>query len=928
MAINIDPVGLAIFLGEVTKLIHEAVERYTGANRELALIEAQLAIFQTHIEIISKWLESSPSGASRPTSIVENVQKALSLIQDAIWQLHGDLHRVYSSPTSKVGNLVTTAIGFGRAVKAKYVLNEQLLRGHLIHLRECGAVLGMALQATQLHSQDETNERLQDVCASANLVRRKTKKSERQQLRNNRDSTLAFREFLDFLDTNESELDWTHNTVARPSDSTPAMEQQSVGTGLVPERRSASFPRPRENPPPYQELPPTSFSRDLSTHSQDINATDVVPDTCGLQSSTAGTICRNETVLGSSTVPVLRSQKSMPLRRKPVAARQESGSSTATVNTLAGSTFSTPSSIYRFQSPDSLFQAVTKEKSYAHRCQSPSSLSDNGIEKSMEILQGTGTAPFASRQMRPAFKAEHTPGTPRTLPLRSPDSSLSEGNSGLSRLRKKPSRDRDGLMALHQAVCDDNPALVIQLVEQGANVHARDSRERTPLHHAATFSAPISKYLITQGTLVDSRDIDTKTPLLLAAEAEQDDVVELILCREKSNGNPNYDMWKLSIFVAIEKGHIRLAQRFIDAGFSLKKLRKDSHKPAQLAAKSGSLPMLDFIIEHKASVKDKDKDERGFTPLHTAALYGHSVLIQRLTEKGGSPKATNAENETPLHLAVRSGDFTTLEAVLKLKNVSLKEKDKRDQEAIHLATRLGHIAMFNNLVASGAKVTNENSFGWKPIHIASAYGHAVLLQQLLAEDEVSTEEKLGTSSVKRSETSVLVEQGFYAEAHWPYPGSRPLHLAAEFGKTDVANLLIELGAKLEATCSAGWRPLHHAAFNGDAELVQKLLNAGASPDSRTNQNKTALELGFRTNGELISDHDKLTIQSALQMAMPIKGGNRSFVEYRNALRIKPCTVEDKERAILAVAQAKSVLSSREKQTMMTVGPQPKDWDTG
>lgn len=149
MAFTIDPIGLAMFLHEAAKAIHELAESYVGSSRELTLIEVQIGMFQTHVELISEWLEASP-GTSRPAPIKENIQKALSLLHDAIFQLNFDLQKVYANPTSRVGNLVTTAVGFGRAVKAKYALNERMLQKHLTHLRECGVILGMALQATQL----------------------------------------------------------------------------------------------------------------------------------------------------------------------------------------------------------------------------------------------------------------------------------------------------------------------------------------------------------------------------------------------------------------------------------------------------------------------------------------------------------------------------------------------------------------------------------------------------------------------------------------------------------------------------------------------------------------------------------------------------------------------------------------------------------
>ena len=46
--------------------------------------------------------------------------------------------------------------------------------------------------------------------------------------------------------------------------------------------------------------------------------------------------------------------------------------------------------------------------------------------------------------------------------------------------------DEDGLTALHQSCIDDFEALVKVLIENGADVNAKDTENWTPLHAAAT----------------------------------------------------------------------------------------------------------------------------------------------------------------------------------------------------------------------------------------------------------------------------------------------------------------------------------------------------------------------------------------------------------------------------------------------------------
>jgi ankyrin repeat protein len=61
----------------------------------------------------------------------------------------------------------------------------------------------------------------------------------------------------------------------------------------------------------------------------------------------------------------------------------------------------------------------------------------------------------------------------------------------------------------------------------------------------------------------------------------------------------------------------------------------------------------------------------------------------------------------------------------------------------------------------------------------------------------------------------------------------PLHSAAAGSHLGVARLLVAAGADVNATQRHGYTPLHAAAQNGNAELTELLLDAGADPTART-----------------------------------------------------------------------------------------------
>jgi ankyrin repeat protein len=74
----------------------------------------------------------------------------------------------------------------------------------------------------------------------------------------------------------------------------------------------------------------------------------------------------------------------------------------------------------------------------------------------------------------------------------------------------------------------------------------------------------------------------------------------------------------------------------------------------------------------------------------------------------------------------------------------------------------------------------------------------------------------------------------------------PLHLAARGGHRDVAELLLQRGAEVNARAEGefghGLTPLHEAARGGHREVVKLLLEHGADVNTRNDAGKSPLEL--------------------------------------------------------------------------------------
>ena len=211
---------------------------------------------------------------------------------------------------------------------------------------------------------------------------------------------------------------------------------------------------------------------------------------------------------------------------------------------------------------------------------------------------------------------------------------------------------------------------------------------------------------------------------------------------------------------------------------------------------------------------------------------------------------------------------------LALRLLADREVDETDDDGntlLHLAADAGHLQVIAVAVESGASVTVTNRKGLTPyqlaqrrrkskkhvsgfrdnsrsagLHQACSEGNVERLKVLLCQgarlsDKGGNGDTPLHSACRAGQTevaSLLIQLG--AAIHKDWYCCTPLHYACESCDVDTIKLLVELGADVNAKRDNGNTPLHCACMSCDVDTIRLLVELGADVNAKRNDGGTPL----------------------------------------------------------------------------------------
>ncbi|GAB4228756.1 MAG: hypothetical protein Tsb0021_06320 [Chlamydiales bacterium] len=272
---------------------------------------------------------------------------------------------------------------------------------------------------------------------------------------------------------------------------------------------------------------------------------------------------------------------------------------------------------------------------------------------------------------------------------------------------------------------------------------------------------------------------------------------------------------------------------------SIKIHEKIDGKRTNNLLKVGDVERVKLLLEKGAQINASVHE--GKTVIFDVAVNGNKEILSFLVDNEADVNKVANDGTNPLIYASENGHVDCVTMLLPLvKNIN--HQDNYGLTAAHAAAREGHLDIIVLLKDHGLNLDIEDHEGRTPWFTLVENGH---IKHLKVKDPHQT-------YLKKSKLN----------------GRTALHFAANEGKSESVQWLIEKGADLNAIDERNkYSPLHYAVLSTNRETVSLLLEAGAATDNLGSDGYGPLHLACAMGLEEIATYliDKkadINIQSA------------------------------------------------------------------
>lgn len=282
----------------------------------------------------------------------------------------------------------------------------------------------------------------------------------------------------------------------------------------------------------------------------------------------------------------------------------------------------------------------------------------------------------------------------------------------------------------------DRPELVACLIEAGANLKPFSPGGLSLLHLASQSGRLASaRLLLEAGHPVDGPWSEPHSALHEAATpgyADQPEIIRLLVAHGIDVNVRDADR-KSALDWALEYGgSAACINTLIESGAHFD-VREDGQRALRLATSGfddeASSRLVHRLLEAGVTVDAYDEEypiDSSPSPLHGALASANWQAAASLMAAGATVEVIDDEGTTTLHLAARSADPWLVEELMR-RGVSVQARAEDGCTVLHYASA----ATAPRLIAAGVDVNARSDDGWTPLHVAASRGDLELARLLL-----------------------------------------------------------------------------------------------------------------------------------------------------------------------------------------------------
>ena len=353
------------------------------------------------------------------------------------------------------------------------------------------------------------------------------------------------------------------------------------------------------------------------------------------------------------------------------------------------------------------------------------------------------------------------------------------------------------------------------------------------------------------------------------------------------------------LYIASKSGHANIVEFLINSQCDPTIASRNGSLPVHFTCEQASFQLTELVSKCDLNVKGTD----GNTPLnilfHSKKFYELSEdqklkFIQYLIAKGCDPSIPNNNNDTPVHVTCRRGNFRFFQILVTSRSVNCKGRN--GNTPLHVSTRCIYPQIVQFLIdVHKCNINLQNDDGDTALHLAcknGTYRMACILQYLIESKcdlsvpnfrgelplHVACRYKISVKALK-----VLLRNNQGNVNCQTMSGDTPLHIACQEVSIKVADYLIEVvGCRTDIQNSKGDLPLHVASCRQSLHLL-KLVSKNCNLNCQNGIGDTALHivcrggefklakhlLRMKCNANLQNDKGELPLHLACQQSLEL-----------------------------------------------------------